>query len=115
MDVDTTIFDEGASPVLPDDHISRKPNLPVDAPGVLDLWEPTPVHELTDKHTICVLGVELKVQDCRPAERGGDFFILEATKDENLPHGGKAAGLLVVEVDRNRQVSARLTPQTALM
>ncbi|WP_131735532.1 hypothetical protein [Actinomadura roseirufa] len=88
--------------------ISKK-TTPEDTPGgIIDLWEPTAVHELTDQHAISVLGAELRVRDCRPAERGGDFFILEATKTEDPPHGGTATGLVVVEVDRNRTVPARI-------
>lgn len=81
--------------------------------GIIDLWEPMAIHELTDRHTICVLGVELRVRGCRPAERGGDFFTLEATRTEELPHGGTATGIVVVEVDRNRLVPARVPGDSA--
>ncbi|TMR24605.1 hypothetical protein [Actinomadura geliboluensis] len=82
---------------------------PPDAPGgIIDLWEPTAVHQLTDRHTVCVFGAELRVQDCRPAERGGDFYVLEAVNEEERPPRGKPAGAMIVEVDRNRLVNARL-------
>jgi hypothetical protein len=87
----------------------EKPMPPVDAPGaIIDLWEPTAVHQLTDEHMVSVLGAELRVHGCRPAERGGDFYVLEAAKDEASPHGGAAVGLVVIEVDRNQLVNARL-------
>ncbi|MCP9950908.1 hypothetical protein [Actinomadura madurae] len=66
------------------------------------------MHKLSDEHAVCILGVELRVQACRPAERGGDFYVLEAARDENLAPGGDAVGLVVIEVDRNRLVPARL-------
>jgi hypothetical protein len=88
--------------------LKEKPMPPVDAPGgIIDLWEPTAVHQLTDRHTVSVLGAELRVRDCRPAERGGDFYVLEAAKEVS-PHGGTAVGLVVIEVDRNRLINARL-------
>jgi hypothetical protein len=88
----------------------EKPMPPADAPGgIIDLWEPTAVHHLTDKHMVSVLGAELRVHGCRPAERGGDFYVLEAAKDEASSHGGTAVGLVVIEVDRNQLVNARLS------
>lgn len=87
---------------------------PVDAPGgIIDLWEPTAVHHLTDKHMVSVLGAELRVHGCRPAERGGDFYVLEAAKEEVSPQGGTGVGLVVIEVDRHQLINARLSGDDA--
>ncbi|MFD0535131.1 hypothetical protein ACFQY7_16655 [Actinomadura luteofluorescens] len=75
--------------------------------GILDLWESVAVDELTDEHTVCILGVELRVRACRPAARGGDFYVLEAARCESLASDGDAVGMVLIEVDRNRLVPAR--------
>ncbi|MGI5421916.1 hypothetical protein [Actinomadura luteofluorescens] len=71
------------------------------------------VGELTEEHTVCILGVELKVRACRPAERGGDFYVLEAARHEGPASEGDAVGMVVIEVDRNRLVPARLADSGA--
>uniref|UniRef100_UPI003F497644 hypothetical protein n=1 Tax=Actinomadura sp. CA-154981 TaxID=3240037 RepID=UPI003F497644 len=65
------------------------------------------VGELTEEHTVCILGVEMEVGACRPAERGGDFYVLEAARSEGTALDGDAVGMVVLEVDRNRLVPAR--------
>lgn len=51
---------------------------PMCQPMIQDLWDEVQVHALVPGDIICVLGRELKVEYCVPAERGGDFYILEA-------------------------------------
>lgn len=51
---------------------------PTAGPLISDLWTEVKVSDLVPGDTICVLSRELKVEYCVPAERGGDFWVLEA-------------------------------------
>jgi hypothetical protein len=59
----------------------------------------TKIEELTIRHRILVLGRPMKIEECRPARRGGDFYELIAVSPD-------LSGRIHLEVDRNTRVLA---------
>ena len=67
-------------------------------------WAETTVQTLALGHVMSLLGRELRVTCCRPAERGGDFYELEAHGAEC---GVTSSDVLHVTLDKNFKVYAR--------
>lgn len=76
-------------------------------PMITDLdWEMVKVYKLRPGQIISVYGKELVVNYCEPAERGGDFYLLEAHE----PHYNTLTGpssVLSLELDRSTTALAR--------
>lgn len=71
-----------------------------------DEWVPTKIADLTDQHTITLLGRELRVEYAVPADRGGDFYVLEAYGRIGPNQGMK--DVVSFTLDKNQKVFARL-------
>jgi hypothetical protein len=71
-----------------------------------DLWNEVTVAKLVAGDVICVLGRELTVEYCVPAERGGDFYILEAYGPD-LSEDVEMKDVVSFTLDKNTPVHTR--------
>jgi hypothetical protein len=69
-----------------------------------DEWTETAVHHLALGHVVSLLGRDLRVTCCRPSERGGDFWELEA---HGADCGVTSSDVLHVTLDKNFKIYAR--------
>ena len=76
-------------------------------PMIPDLWTEVRVCSLCPGDLICVLGRELKVEYCVPAERGGDFYILEAY-GPNLSEDIEMRDVVSFTLDKSTPVHTRM-------
>lgn len=67
-----------------------------------DQWFETTVALLSKHHVITLLGRQLRVEYCVPADRGGDFYILEA-----YGYHDKVKDVVSFTLDKNQKLWVR--------